>query len=278
LRGLVEADHEVAVVVSRADKRRGRGGALSPSPVKAAALELGLTVTSSLDAVTEAGVELGVIVAYGRIIRPPLLGAVPLVNVHFSLLPRWRGAAPVERAILAGDPITGVCLMGLEAGLDTGPVYRRAEAEIGTDETASELRTRLAHLGRDLLVGALADGLGTPEPQEGEPSYAAKIEPAELEIDWARPTSKILRLVRLERAWTTFKGKRLIVLAARPAPGVSTGAPGSLAGDVVSAGDGGVRLVLVKPEGRSPLDAGAWARGARPGAYAVLGGPSVVGL
>jgi methionyl-tRNA formyltransferase len=258
-------------VVSRADKRRGRGGALVASPIKAAALDLGLRVATSPDEVVAASVDLGVVVAYGRIIRPPLLGAVPLVNVHFSLLPRWRGAAPVERAILAGDTVTGVCVMGLEAGLDTGPVYRRAETGIGTEETASALRARLADLGRDVLVGALAEGLGTPQPQEGEPTYAAKIEPAELEIDWTRRAVEILRLVRLERAWTTFGGKRLIVLAARRAPGDSTGAPGDLAGAVVTTGDGGVRLLVVKPEGRGPLDADAWARGARPGPDARLG-------
>jgi methionyl-tRNA formyltransferase len=271
LRGLVAAGHDVAVVVSRPDKRRGRGSALIASPVKAAAIDLGLPVTTSPDDVVAAGVELGVVVAYGRIIKPPLLGAVPLVNIHFSLLPRWRGAAPVERAVLAGDPVTGVCLMGLEAGLDTGPVYRRAETPIGPDETVEELRGRLADLGRDLLVAALAEGLGVPVPQEGQPTYAGKIDPAELRIDWPRPAVEILRLVRLERAWTTFGGKRLIVLAADPAPAAPDGAPGHLAGDVVTTGEGGVRLLRVKPEGKGPLDAADWLRGARPAPGLVLG-------
>jgi methionyl-tRNA formyltransferase len=271
LRGLVAAGHDVALVVSRADKRRGRGGTPTPSPVKAAALELGLPVGESPDDVVGAGVELGVVVAYGRIIRPPLLGSIPLVNVHFSLLPRWRGAAPVERAILAGDEVTGVCVMGLEAGLDTGPVYRRAETPIGADETVGQLRDRLADLGRDLLVAALADGLGDPDPQSGDPTYAEKITPAELRIDWATPAAEILRVVRLERAWTTWKGKRLLVLAAAPAPEPGGGAPGHLDGEVVTTGHGAVRLLVVQPEGRAPLDAAAWARGARGGPDARLG-------
>jgi methionyl-tRNA formyltransferase len=271
LRGLVAAGHDVALVVSRTDKRRGRGGALTPSPVKAAAIELGLPVTQSPDDVVAAGVELGVVVAFGRLLRPPLLGSVPLVNVHFSLLPRWRGAAPVERAILAGDTVTGVCVMGLEAGLDTGPVYRRAETPIGAEETAGHLRARLADLGRDLLVEALAEGLGTPEPQVGEPTYAAKITPEELHIDWSSPAEQVLRVVRLERAWTTWKGKRLLVLAAAPAPEAPGAAPGTLAGQVVATGSGGIQLLAVQPEGRAAVDAAAWVRGARPTAGATLG-------
>jgi methionyl-tRNA formyltransferase len=257
--------------VSRADKRRGRGGGLAPSPIKAVALELGLPVTAEPTDVVDAGVDLGIVVAYGRILRPPLLGSVPLVNVHFSLLPRWRGAAPVERAILAGDPVTGVCVMGLEAGLDTGPVYRRAETPIGAAETVGGLRARLADLGRDLLVEALSVGLGTPEDQVGEPTYAAKLTPDDLRIDWAQPAEQVLRVVRLERAWTTWKGKRLLVLAAAPTPDVGNGGPGALAGEIVTTGDGAVRLLAVQPEGRGRLDAPAWVRGARPGADARLG-------
>ena len=271
LRGLVDAGHDVAVVVSRPDKRRGRGGHPAPSPVKAAASELGLPVVESPDDVLSFGVDLGVVVAYGRIIRPPLLTSVPLINVHFSLLPRWRGAAPVERAILAGDEITGVCIMGVEAGLDTGPVYRRAATAVGATETAGELRTRLADLGRDLLVEALAEGLGTPQAQVGEPTIAAKITSDELHIDWTACSERVLRVVRLERAWTTWKGKRLLVLAAAPAPGDGGGPPGHLAGDVVTTGRGAVRLVSVQPEGRAPLDAAAWVRGARPAPDARLG-------
>ena len=123
LRALVAAGHDVALCVTRPDRRRGRGGRTTPSPVKEAATELGLVVSHDMDDLAEAGVELAVVVAFGRIIPARLLDVVPMVNLHFSLLPRWRGAAPVERAILAGDRETGVCLMKVEAGLDSGPVY-----------------------------------------------------------------------------------------------------------------------------------------------------------
>ncbi len=262
----------MVLVVSRPDKRRGRGGGLAPSPVKSAAVELGVPVTTTANEVIAAGVELGVVVAYGRILKPPLLGAVPLVNVHFSLLPRWRGAAPVERAILAGDAVTGVCVMGLEAGLDTGPVYARAMTGIGSEETVTDVRNRLATMGRELLVASLAQGLGAPEAQDGEATYAPKIEAAELQIDWTRPTEELLRLIRLERAWTTWRGKRLVVAAAGPTSGPSPGAPGTVAGDVVATGNGALRLVAVTPEGRARVDAAAWARGARLAPGERLGG------
>src|SRR3984957_9534284 len=158
LRSLVSAGHEVVLVVSRRDSRRSRRGDPEPSPVKLAASELGLQVTDDLDEVTGAGAELGVVVAYGRIIPERILDQLPMVNVHFSLLPRWRGAAPVERAILAGDSDTGVCLMQVEEGLDTGAVSRRHSVVIGPDETADDLRARLAGVGASLLVEALAEG------------------------------------------------------------------------------------------------------------------------
>ncbi|MDP9071991.1 MAG: methionyl-tRNA formyltransferase [Actinomycetota bacterium] len=253
----------MAVVVSQPDRRRGRGGALVPSPVKAAALEAGIPVTERVDDVVDAGVELGVVVAFGRLIKPHVLERVPMVNLHFSLLPRWRGAAPVERAILAGDSETGVCLMALEAGLDTGPVYRRQRVAIGPEETADELRARLVEVGTELLVQGLRTGLGQPVAQEGEPTYAAKIEPSELRLEWSRPAHELHRVVRLGRAWTTFRGRRLRVLGASP---VGTGpAPGTLDGLVVGTGDGrGLALVEVQPEGKGPLTASAWRHGARP--------------
>jgi len=165
LRGLVEGGFDVPLVVSGADRRRGRGSATSPSPVKAAALELGLPVTERVDDVLGVAADLGVVVAYGRLIRPHVLAEVPMVNLHFSLLPRWRGAAPVERALLAGDDETGVCLMQLEEGLDTGPVYGCERTAIGLEETLDELRGRLVQVGTDLLLRSLREGLGEPTPQ-----------------------------------------------------------------------------------------------------------------
>ena len=183
LEALVERRFDVALVVTRPDKRRGRGSALQPSPVKAAAATLGLEVTHRVDDVVAVGADLGVVVAYGKLVKRHVLEAVPMVNLHFSLLPRWRGAAPVERALLAGDTETGVCLMQLEEGLDTGPVFGCERVPITARTTAAALRADLVRAGTDLLVGHLEAGLGDPRPQTGEPTYAAKIEPGELAID-----------------------------------------------------------------------------------------------
>lgn len=254
LHALVEAGHDVALVITRADKRRGRGGELSPSPVKAAALELGLPVSHDVDDVLGKGIELGVVVAFGQLIRPHVLAEVPMVNLHFSLLPRWRGAAPVERALLAGDAETGVCLMQLEEGLDTGPVFDTVRVPIGSRVTAAELRAELVDVGTRQLVTALAAPLGTPEPQHGEPVYAAKIRPDELRIDWSRPAVEIDRLVRLGGAWTTFRGKRVKLhatdLGDAPA-GTLPATPGLV-------------LHTVQPEGKAPMPFTDFARGARP--------------
>ncbi len=252
------------MVVSQLDKKRGRGGALRPSPVKSAALELGLPVTDRVDDLLSLGAELGVVVAYGRLIRPNVLDVLPMVNLHFSLLPRWRGAAPVERAILAGDAMTGVCVMALEEGLDTGPVYARQERPIGDEETLEALRSDLAGIGARMLVDLLASGLPEPAPQEGEPTYAKKIDPAELQLDWARPAVELHRVVRLGQAWTTFRGRRLRVLRARVAVD-STPAAGDVDPDTlrVGAGNGALELIEVQPEGKGPQPAAAWRNGAR---------------
>lgn len=266
LRALVEAGYEVALVVSRPDRRRGRNDHLTPSPVKAAALELGLPVTERIDDAIHAGAGLGVVVAFGRIIKPHVLERLPMVNLHFSLLPRWRGAAPVERAILAGDRETGVCLMAVEEGLDTGGVYRFERVAIGADDTVESLRARLVEIGTRMLVEALSEGLGEPRPQVGEPTYAEKLTPADLRLDWTRPAVELSRLPRVGKAWTIFRGRRLIVLRARvrepedgPAP-----PPGVLEGTVVGTGAGALELVEVQPEGRPAQPAAAWRNGARP--------------
>jgi methionyl-tRNA formyltransferase len=264
LRALVEAGQDVVAVVTRADTRRSRGPASSPSPVKAAAVELGLPVVYKPADMLASRPELGVVVAYGRLIKPDVLAEVPMVNVHFSLLPRWRGAAPVERAILAGDPETGVCLMQLEEGLDTGPLYARATTPISEEETADELRARLGRIGTDLLLRSLAEGLPVPVPQEGEPTYAAKVEPAELQLDFSLPAELVNRSVRVGRAWTTFRGKRLLVRRARVLADGQRLIAGQIQGNKVGTGDGTLELQLVQPEGKPVMDGAAWARGARP--------------
>lgn len=274
LRAVHAAGHEIVLVVSRADKRRGRGGATQPSPAKAAAVEMGVPVTDRLDDVLDVDADLGVVVAYGRIIPPSVLEHLPMINLHFSLLPRWRGAAPVERAILAGDDRTGVCVMDVEEGLDTGGVHRRAEVAIGEHETAAELRERLVRLGTDLLVGALADGLGEPEPQQGEVTYARKVDPAELELHWDRPAEELERVVRVGGAFTTFRGRRLKVWQARAGgatDGLAALAPGELRGLHVGTGEGVLDLAEVQPAGKARVDAQAWRNGARPEAGERLG-------
>ncbi len=184
-------------------------------------MELGLAVTHDLDDLPSAGVELAVVVAYGRIIPTRLLEQIPMVNLHFSLLPRWRGAAPVERAILAGDHETGVCLMKVEEGLDTGPVYAVRTVPLDDEITLAALRHELVAVASALVVDALAHGvagLPHPAPQEGEATTAAKISKEDLHLDWSRTAVELTRVVRLGRAWTTFRGKRLTVLDAAPIP------------------------------------------------------------
>jgi len=260
LRALVAAGHEVVLVVTRVDKRRGRGSDVTASPVKAAALELGLSVSHSVDdvlvAVRDHGAELGVVVAFGQIIEPHVLDEIPMVNIHFSLLPRWRGAAPVERALLAGDETTGVCVMALEEGLDTGGVYARREVPIGPETTAADLRKELVEVGTALLVDTLAvplgEWIGEPEPQTGEVTYAAKFTAADFQIDWNAPVDDIHRLIRVGGAWTTFRDKRLKVNQAELVDGV-------------------LQPEIVQPEGKAPMSFDAWRNGARPAGDELFG-------
>lgn len=244
LQALVASGHDVAIVITGADKRRGRGSELTASPVKAAAQELGLEVSHEVDDVFGRDVELGVVVAFGHLIRPHVLAEVPMVNSHYSLLPRWRGAAPVERALLAGDTETGVCLMQLEAGLDTGPIYDTVRVPIGATTTAQELREALITAGVEQLVRCLSTPMPVPIAQQGEPVYAAKILASDLRIDWSQPPAQIDRLIRLGGAWTTFRNKRVKILAA-------------------DLEDGGVQPTVVQPEGKAAMPFTDFSRGAR---------------
>lgn len=265
LRALLEAGHEVVLVVTNPDRRRRRKGRPEPTPVKAEALSRGIEVTDDPDAALEAGADLGVVVAFGRILPAHLVHGLRMVNLHFSLLPRWRGAAPVERAILAGDTRTGVCVMEVAEGLDTGAVYASAEVPIAERETAAELRGVLVALGSDLLVRTLAADLPEPvqQPAEGV-TYAEKLTPAELELRWELPCSDLDRVVRVGGAWSTFRGARLKVLDARPTPSEGEGPPGSLRDVSVRCGVGALELEIVQPEGKDPMPARAWRLGARP--------------
>lgn len=282
LRSLVDAGFAVSMVVTGPDKRRGRRSEPSPTPVKEAALELGLTVTDRLQDAVEVGADLGVVVAFGRIIPLAILAELPMVNLHFSLLPRWRGAAPVERAILAGDSTTGVCLMRVTEGLDEGPVYSRAEIPVAPDSTADDLRSKLVQLGCELLVEALQAGLRDATEQSGETTYASKLSNEDLHVDWSRSASEVDRQVRVGGAWTTVDGARLKIWRAHAHPGGSEhGGPGTVSLEPgsegspqtgrVACGSGSVDLLEVQPEGRSRMAATDWLRGLRTDGVARLG-------
>jgi methionyl-tRNA formyltransferase len=268
LRALVAAGHDISLCITRPDRRRGRGGTITPSPVKEAAASLGIAVSHSMDDVARSGAELAVVVAYGRIIPEGLLNLVPMVNLHFSLLPRWRGAAPVERAILAGDHETGVCVMRVEAGLDSGPVYARRVVPVDDEVDLPTLRSELVDVGSALLVETLAGGvagLPAPEPQQGEPTIAAKVANEDLHLQWEEPAVQLHRVVRLGRAWTTFRGRRLGILKSHVvADAVGQGLPGTLIGASVVTGQGALSLLVVQPESRSPMPVEDWLRGIRP--------------
>jgi methionyl-tRNA formyltransferase len=283
LRALAAAGHDVALVVTQPDRRRSRGAGTDPSPVKVAAEEMGLPVRTPVkarevvDDVRASGATLGVVVAFGQLLPVSLLEALPsgFVNVHFSLLPRWRGAAPVERAILAGDAETGVCVMQLEAGLDTGPVYATRRVAIGAHETAGELRARLVEVGTQLLVEQVPGiATGIPAPQVGEPTYADKLTVEEFRIDPARPAAELDRVVRggnpRPGAWMQIGGKRIKVWRARPEPGGAGLEPGAItpSAELVTA-DGVLALDEVQPEGKRAMPAPAWRTGLRADARVV---------
>lgn len=273
LQALVAAGVEIALVVTRPDKRRGRGSGVSPSPVKIAAVELGLPVSHDLNDVLTVGADLGVVVAYGRIIPISVLAQVAMINVHFSLLPRWRGAAPVERALLAGDSQTGVCIMRVEEGLDTGVVYERIAVAIRSDHSLTSLRNELVQASLPALLRTVTQGAGTHgTAQQGVPTHAAKIAPSELQVQFTMGVREVVARTKLEAAWFVYLAKRVRLLQAQesPNPLPAGSAPGdvlsvSRAGVEVVCGDGVVLLVAVQPEGKNAMPAVDWANGARLG-------------
>jgi methionyl-tRNA formyltransferase len=272
LRALHAAGHEVALVVTGAERRRSRRGRPTPSPVAAAAHELGLPVSHEPDDLVGLGAELGVVVAYGRLLRPHLLAELPMVNLHFSLLPRWRGAAPVQRAILAGDRVTGVCVMRVEEGLDTGCVHERVEVPVAPDATTASLSRELVRVGTAALVEVVGRGLGPCEPQDDHGvTYAAKLGPEDLHLDWSGDAVHLDRQVRVGGAWSTFRGERFKVHQAVPLPeghGAGSGSPGLVRSEgqrvIVDAGTGSLELVTVQPAGRARMSAWDWCNGAQP--------------
>ncbi|HEY5302449.1 MAG TPA: methionyl-tRNA formyltransferase [Acidimicrobiales bacterium] len=266
LEALVRAGHNVALVISQPDRRRGRGTDVSPSPVKVAALRLGLVVADDMSALETLDVDYAIVVAYGALIPGRLLERTPMLNVHFSLLPRWRGAAPVERAILAGDQDTGVGIISLEVTLDTGPLHGERRTDVG-EKTSSELIHELARLGAELLIEVLgdADALAHPHPQVGESTYAAKVTPETFHLTPDMSLVQAQRVIRLERAFVRVRERRLRVLGATPTNlAVALGSLRSADG-VVALGlaDGSLDVVLVQPEGSRAMSGVAWWAGAR---------------
>lgn len=271
----LHARHEIVAVYCQPPRPAGRGKADRPSPVQARAEEFGLPVRHPVslrnpDAVAEfaaLGSDVAVVVAYGLILPQVVLDAPRLgcLNIHASLLPRWRGAAPIHRAIMAGDQETGVCIMQMEAELDTGPVLMREAVEIGAEETTAELHDRLSALGAQLIVRAL-EALplpAVPQPAEGV-TYAAKVDKAEARIDWARPAEEVDRLIRglspFPGAWVEMNGERVKLLRSRLAEG--QGAPGQvLHGFTVACGTGAVEITEAQREGKRPMPAQEILRG-----------------
>ena len=269
------ARHEVLCVYCQPPRPAGRGKADRKSPVQVAAEALGLPVRhpTSLKAAEEQaafaalGADAAVVVAYGLILPQALLDAPRFgcLNIHASLLPRWRGAAPIHRALIAGDPETGVCIMQMEAGLDTGPVLMRRALSIGPEETMAELHDRLSALGSAAIIEAL-DRLPLPaEPQpETGVTYAAKIDKAEARVDFTQPAEVVDRLIRglspFPGAWIEVAGERVKLLRCRMAEGA--GAPGQvLHGFTIACGTGAVEVLEAQREGKRPLPAAEVLRG-----------------
>lgn len=295
LEALLGSRHEVVGVLTRADARAGRGRALRPSPVREVAERAGLPVLTPAtlrapevrDQVASWAPDACPVVAYGLLVPPALL-ELPRhgwVNLHFSLLPAWRGAAPVHHALRAGDDVTGAVTFRLEEGLDTGPVLGRLTEAIRPRDTSGDLLARLADSGAHLLVAtldALEDGTVVPEPQPADGvSQAPKITVDDARLEWTRPAYAVDRAVRActpdPGAWTTWRGERLKVGPLDTVdPGEAVGsdrageplAPGEVRAErrrvLVGTGTGPVELGQVQPHGKKAMDADAWARGVRP--------------
>ncbi|MBA4350472.1 MAG: methionyl-tRNA formyltransferase [Rhodobacter sp.] len=270
------AQHDILAVYTQPPRPAGRGKELRPTPVHAAAERLGLPVRhpTSLKSPEEQavfaalGADVAVVVAYGLILPQAILDAPRhgCLNIHASLLPRWRGAAPIHRAIMAGDSETGICIMQMEAGLDTGPVLLRQSTPIGAEDTTQDLHDRLSQMGASLILNTLAALPAlTPEPQPDDGvTYASKIDKLEARIDWTRPATDIDRQVRglspFPGAWCMAGGERIKLLRSRLTPG--TGQPGQvLHGLTIACGSGAVDITLAQREGKKPQSPTDFLRG-----------------
>ena len=266
----IAAQHEVVAVYSQPPRPAGRGKKDRPSPVQSAAEEMGLPVRhptklrdeAEIRAFAGLGADVAVVVAYGLILPEAILEAPRrgCLNIHASLLPRWRGAAPIHRAIMAGDTETGVCIMQMDEGLDTGPVLLRQATDIGATETTADLHDRLSDMGALLILKALArlsDLKPVEQPAEGV-TYAQKIDKAEARIDWGRSAAEVDRLIRglspFPGAWTEVAGERLKLLRSRVEEG--SAAPGTiLRGLTIACGKDAVDITEAQREGKKPMGA-----------------------
>ena len=270
LDALVDAGHDVVAVYSQPPRPAGRGKKDRPSPVQARAQALGLAVchpVSLRDADAQAefaafNADVAVVVAYGLILPQIVLDAPRMgcLNIHASLLPRWRGAAPIHRAIMAGDAQTGVCIMQMEAGLDTGPVLLREAMDIGAAETTGVLHDRLSQMGAELIVQAITQ-LGDLSPQvqpDDGVTYAAKIDKAEARVDWNRPTVEVDRQIRglspFPGAWCMVGDERVKLLASRIADGLDA-AGTVMNGFTIACADGAIAVTRVQRAGKTAMDA-----------------------
>lgn len=280
LRRLAGSPHRPQLVVTPPDRRRGRGRREQPPPAAAAAAELGLELCQSenvnqgeaLERIRAAEPDALAVCAFGQLIREPLLSEFEMLNVHPSLLPRWRGAAPIERAIMAGDERTGVCVMRLTAGLDSGPVALCEEVSIGPEDDYEALAATLAERGGELLVRALdeaaAGGLELTEQDEAAVTYAEKIEPAERRLDPSRPAAELAARVRALTphigAYLELEGgeplgvRRARAVESELAPGEVAAGEGAI---LVGCGAGALALEAVQPAGGKPMPADAFLRG-----------------
>jgi methionyl-tRNA formyltransferase len=287
LEALVAAGHAVVCVYCQPPRPAGRGKAARPGPVHRRAVEMGLPVRHPArlrDPAEQAvfaalGADVAVVAAYGLILPQVVLDAPArgCLNIHASLLPRWRGAAPIQRAIMAGDAETGVCIMAMEAGLDTGPVLLRRAVPIGPRDTSGTLHARLGALGAEMIVDALArldELVPAPQPEAGV-TYAAKIDKAEARVDWTRPAAEVDRLIRglspFPGAWCEIGGERVKLLLSEVAEGA--GAPGTVLDDrlTVACGTGAVRITELQRAGRGAAPAEVVLRGFPVPAGSVLG-------
>jgi methionyl-tRNA formyltransferase len=282
---LLDSSHRVVAVVTQPDRPRGRGLRITPSPVKAAALAHDLEVLQPeklkdvefLRRLQDVDPDLGVVAAYGKLLPQTLLELprLGMINVHASLLPRWRGAAPVHRAILAGDRTTGISIMRVVQALDAGPVLVQAPVEIGDDETSQELEARLAVLGAVSLVSVadqLAVGPVSEQPQDERlVTYAPRLDRQEGRIDWTRPAREVHNRIRGLHPWPLAAARlhsRRVLLRRSTAPDQSgpSGPPGTILAvepDAlrIATGDGAVRLLEIQPEGRPPMRVRAFVSG-----------------